>query len=44
MVSGFSQGTLFGVGLAAGVALVLLGIMLDRMTAGASGRPDLTNR
>ena len=39
VVSGFSQGTLFGVGLAAGIALVLLGIMLDRMTAGASGRP-----
>ncbi len=39
VVSGFSQGTLFGVGLAAGIALVLLGIMLDRMTAGSAGRP-----
>jgi glycine betaine/proline transport system permease protein len=39
VVSGFSQGSLFGVGLAAGLALVLLGIMLDRMTSGTSGRP-----
>ena len=39
VVAGFSQGTLFGTGLAAGIALVLLGIMLDRMTAGAPSRP-----
>jgi glycine betaine/proline transport system permease protein len=38
VVSGFSQGHLFGLGLAAGIALVLLGIMLDRLTQGAGGR------
>jgi glycine betaine/proline transport system permease protein len=38
VVAGFSQNTLFGMGLAAGIALVLLGVMLDRMTARAGGR------
>ena len=38
VVAGFSQGRLFGLGLAAGFALVLLGVMLDRMTQGAAGR------
>ncbi len=38
VVSGFSQGTLFGLGLAAGIALVLMGIALDRVTQGAGGR------
>ena len=38
VVAGFSQGDKFGLGLAAGFALVLLGVMLDRMTQGASGR------
>jgi glycine betaine/proline transport system permease protein len=38
VVAGFSQNRLFGMGLAAGIALVLLGIMLDRMTAKAGGR------
>jgi glycine betaine/proline transport system permease protein len=37
-VAGFSQGRLFGMGVAAGIALVLLGIMLDRVTQGAGGR------
>lgn len=37
VVAGFSQNRLFGMGLAAGIALVLLGIMLDRMTSGAAG-------
>ncbi len=41
VVAGFSQNRLFGMGLAAGVALVLLGIMLDRLTARAGGRPAL---
>jgi glycine betaine/proline transport system permease protein len=38
VVAGFSQGHLFGLGLAAGFALVLLGVMVDRMTHGAAGR------
>ena len=39
VVAGFSQGALFGKGLAAGIAIVLLGILLDRITqAAASGR------
>jgi glycine betaine/proline transport system permease protein len=39
VVAGLAQDRLFGLGLAAGTVLVLLGIMLDRMTAGAAGRP-----
>ncbi|MFZ0159150.1 MAG: ABC transporter permease subunit [Kineosporiaceae bacterium] len=42
VVAGFSQGQLFGKGLAAGLAIVLLGIMLDRITQAAArrtGRP-----
>lgn len=38
VVAGFSQGSLFGKGLAAGVAIVLLGIMLDRITQAAARR------
>ncbi|GGO74070.1 ABC transporter permease [Nonomuraea cavernae] len=38
VVSGFSQRTDFGMGFAAGVAIVLLGIMLDRITQGADRR------
>jgi glycine betaine/proline transport system permease protein len=38
VIAGFSQNRLFGLGLAAGIALVLLGIMLDRVTQGAGGR------
>ncbi|MFG3441713.1 ABC transporter permease [Nonomuraea sp. NPDC047897] len=40
VVSGFSQRTDFGMGFAAGVAIVLLGIMLDRITQGADSRPS----
>ena len=40
VVAGFSQISLFGKGLAAGIAIVLLGIMLDRITQGAGGRPS----
>ncbi|WP_343950563.1 ABC transporter permease, partial [Nonomuraea longicatena] len=40
VVSGFSQRTDFGMGFAAGVAIVLLGIMLDRITQGANRRPS----
>jgi glycine betaine/proline transport system permease protein len=43
VVSGFSQGELYGKGLAAGIAIVLLGIMLDRLTyatANQMGRGD----
>lgn len=36
VVAGFAQSRLFGMGVAAGLALVLLGIMLDRMTQGPS--------
>jgi glycine betaine/proline transport system permease protein len=35
VVNGFSQSTLAGVGLAAGLAIVFLGIMLDRITQSA---------
>jgi glycine betaine/proline transport system permease protein len=38
VVAGFSQGQLFGKGLAAGLAIVLLGIMLDRITQAAARR------
>lgn len=36
---GFSQGDFFGKGLAAGVAIVALGIMLDRIAKGAARSP-----
>jgi glycine betaine/proline transport system permease protein len=38
VVAGFAQRPLFGKGLAAGVAIVLLGIMLDRITQAAVAR------
>jgi glycine betaine/proline transport system permease protein len=38
VVAGFSQISLFGKGLAAGVAIVMLGIMLDRITQAAARR------
>jgi len=38
VVAGFSQRSDFGKGLAAGIAIVLLGIMLDRITQGAGRR------
>jgi glycine betaine/proline transport system permease protein len=38
VVAGFSQNSLFGKGLAAGVAIVLLGILLDRITQAAAQR------
>jgi glycine betaine/proline transport system permease protein len=38
VVAGFSQTSLFGKGLAAGLAIVLLGTILDRTTAAASKR------
>jgi glycine betaine/proline transport system permease protein len=38
VVAGFAQGEDFGKGLAAGTAIVLLGIMLDRITQSAGGR------
>jgi len=37
VINGFSQGQAFGKGLAAGLAIVLLGILLDRITQGAGG-------
>lgn len=40
VVVGFSQRPDFGMGFAAGVAIVLLGIMLDRITQGTSARPS----
>ena len=36
--AGFSQGQLFGKGLAAGIAIVALGIMLNRITVAAAHR------
>ena len=39
VITGFSQGQQFGKGLVAGAAIVLLGIMLDRITQGAGQRP-----
>jgi glycine betaine/proline transport system permease protein len=44
VVSGFAQLSLYGKGLAAGLAIVLLGIMLDRITQSAAGRADTTAR
>jgi glycine betaine/proline transport system permease protein len=38
VVAGFRQSTLFGKGLAAGLAIVMLGIMLDRITQAAARR------
>jgi glycine betaine/proline transport system permease protein len=38
VIAGFAQGTDFGKGLAAGAAIVLLGILLDRITQGAGTR------
>jgi glycine betaine/proline transport system permease protein len=38
VVAGFSQAQLYGKGLAAGVAIVLLGVMLDRLTQAAAKR------
>ena len=38
VITGFAQGADFGKGLAAGIAIVLLGIMLDRITQGAGTR------
>jgi glycine betaine/proline transport system permease protein len=42
VVLGFSQRTDFGMGFVAGVAMVLLGVMLDRITQGADRRPSPT--
>jgi glycine betaine/proline transport system permease protein len=38
VVSGFSQGQLFGKGLAAGIAITALGVMLDRIAKYAAAR------
>lgn len=38
VVAGFSQGQLYGKGLAAGLAIVLLGVMFDRITQAAAHR------
>jgi glycine betaine/proline transport system permease protein len=43
VVAGFSQTSLFGKGLAAGLAIVLLGTILDRTTAAASQRIGRTS-
>jgi len=43
VVAGFRQISLFGKGLAAGLAIVMLGIMLDRVTQAAAGRMDVTS-
>ena len=41
VIAGFSQSEDYGKGLAAAFSIVLLGIMLDRITQGASQRPRL---
>jgi glycine betaine/proline transport system permease protein len=43
VVAGFRQNSLFGKGLAAGLAIVMLGIMLDRVTQAAARRVDVTS-
>ncbi|MFI6519531.1 ABC transporter permease [Spirillospora sp. NPDC050679] len=40
VISGFAQLEDFGMGLLAGLATVLLGVMLDRITQGAGGRTE----
>jgi glycine betaine/proline transport system permease protein len=40
VVQGFTQLSVFGKGLAAGLAIVLLGVMLDRVTRAAANRAD----
>jgi glycine betaine/proline transport system permease protein len=40
VVAGFAQREDFGRGLAAGFAIVLLGVLLDRLTQGAGRRAD----
>ncbi|MGW1799836.1 ABC transporter permease [Streptomyces sp. NPDC001984] len=40
VVAGFSQGELYGKGLAAGLAIVLLGVMFDRITQAAARRTN----
>lgn len=42
VITGFARGEQFGKGLAAGMAIVLLGIMLDRITQGAGSRRQTT--
>ncbi|MBC9821118.1 proline/glycine betaine ABC transporter permease [Terrabacter sp. MAHUQ-38] len=42
VVAGFRQNALFGKGLAAGLAIVLLGIMLDRLTQSVARRAQAT--
>jgi glycine betaine/proline transport system permease protein len=44
VVAGFSQSDLYGKGLAAGVAIVLLGIGLDRVSQAAARRAERTSR
>ncbi|RVX47987.1 glycine betaine/proline transport system permease protein [Nonomuraea polychroma] len=44
VVLGFSQRTDFGLGFVAGIATVLLGVMLDRITQGAERRPSPRKR
>jgi glycine betaine/proline transport system permease protein len=44
VVAGFSQSSLYGKGLAAGLAIVLLGIMLDRITRAAADRDRRSGR
>ncbi len=44
VVAGFSQSSLFGKGLAAGAAMVLLGILLDRTTRAAANRAGRAHR
>jgi glycine betaine/proline transport system permease protein len=44
VVAGFAQGSLFGKGLAAGLTIVLMGVMLDRITQAAAHRSTTSSR
>jgi len=44
VVAGFSQSDLYGKGLAAGMAIVILGVLLDRVTQAATRRAGSTRR
>lgn len=44
MVAGFAQRSDFGKGFAAGLAIVLLGVLLDRLTQGAGRIPTIERK
>ena len=44
VVAGFARRDFFGEGLAAGVAIVVLGVMLDRISQAAGNRQEVRRR